>query len=177
MQVQHYQLRARPAARGECSLGQDSSPCARTETSYTWARGETRCHGGTGSAVDLAVSVRCSMARWLLGLLHSSTTTQESRVCDLISTYHKGGEAEQQAAVVLPAVDPKKPLTLVSPCACCCPALWAWCREPASFVRAASKRTPVLFKCVFATKCHFLVTWFLFPHRGLVRLLKSFILN
>ena len=50
----------------------------------------------------------------------------------LIPSYHIWG-----STVVLPAAEPKGPLTLMRPCVRCCSALWAWRCKAVRFVREA----------------------------------------
>ena len=102
------------------SLGQDSSPAARTATTNSRARGGACRHGGIRTALYTVRGASRSSG------LHSSSSSQENErsapPCCLIPSYHNGG-----STLVLPAAEPKGPLTLVRPCVRCCSALWAWC--------------------------------------------------
>ena len=72
------------------------------------------------------------MAQGLAQQQQQQLRKQEISPYCLIPSYHIWG-----STVVLPAAEPKGPLTLVRTCVRCCPALWDWGRTAVRFVREA----------------------------------------
>ena len=118
------------------SLGQDSSPAARTATTYTWAKGGARRHRGIRAVAFTmrggVYHARCSTAQGLAQQQQQQPRKQEISPYCLIPSCHIWSNT-----VVLPAAEPKEPLTLVRPCVRCCSALWAWGCTAVRFVREA----------------------------------------